>query len=261
MTNRDTPSAAARAASPRTHPGRRQAGRALPRIQRVLAVCAHPDDESFGLGAVLATLAKAGGRTGVLCFTHGEASTLHGVAGDLATIRAQELRAAAQVLGVSRVQLLDYPDGALTAQPPDKLTAHVVRAVADVQADGLLVFDHGGITGHPDHQAATDAALAAAATLDLVVLAWALPRAVADALNHELGTAFVGRDPGELDFVLHVDRCTQLEAIGCHASQATDNPVVRRRLALLQDREWLRVLRQPIPRGRQFARDWRSDPN
>jgi LmbE family N-acetylglucosaminyl deacetylase len=209
----------------------------------VLAVCAHPDDESFGLGAVLAALATAGSRTAVLCFTHGEASTLHGVAGGLATIRAQELRAAAQVLGVSRVELLDYPDGALTAQPPDDLAAHVQRAAADVGADSLLVFDHGGITGHPDHQAATDAALIAAATLGGTVLAWALPRTVADALNHQFGTAFVGRDPGEVDFVLDVDRRAQLEAIACHASQATDNPVVRRRLELQQDHEWLRVLR------------------
>jgi LmbE family N-acetylglucosaminyl deacetylase len=109
------------------------------------------------------------------------------------------------------------------------------------------VFDHGGITGHPDHQAATDAALAAAATLDRTVLAWALPRAIADALNHELGTTFVGRDPGAVDFVLDVDRRAQLEAIGCHACQAIDNPVVRRRLALQQDHEWLRVLRQRVP--------------
>jgi LmbE family N-acetylglucosaminyl deacetylase len=247
MPARGAPSAPARPASPLTHPGRRQASHAPPRIERVLAVCAHPDDESFGLGAVLGALAKAGSRTGVLCFTHGEASTLHGVIGELATIRAQELRAAAQVLGVSRVELLDYPDGALAAQPPGELAAHVLRAATDIAADGLLVFDHGGITGHPDHQAATDAALAAAATLDRTVLAWALPRAIADALNHELGTTFVGRDPGAVDFVLDVDRRAQLEAIGCHACQAIDNPVVRRRLALQQDHEWLRVLRQRVP--------------
>lgn len=36
------------------------ASQELPRLARVLGVCAHPDDESFGLGAVLAALAKAG---------------------------------------------------------------------------------------------------------------------------------------------------------------------------------------------------------
>ncbi|HLI74718.1 MAG TPA: PIG-L family deacetylase, partial [Acidimicrobiales bacterium] len=41
-----------------------------------LAVVAHPDDESFGLGAVLAALVRSGGDVRVLSFTHGEASTL-----------------------------------------------------------------------------------------------------------------------------------------------------------------------------------------
>jgi N-acetylglucosamine malate deacetylase 2 len=246
MPGRGAPSASTGAARPLIRAGGRQAntGHALPRVERVLAVCAHPDDESFGLGAVLAALATAGSRTGVVCLTRGEASTLHGVIGELATIRDQELRAAAQVLGVSRVELLDYPDGGLAAQPHEELAAHVLRAAAGLRADGLLVFDHGGITGHPDHQAATAAALVAAATLDGTVLAWALPRAIADALNHQFGTAFAGREPDEVDFVLDVDRRIQLEAISCHASQATDNPVVHRRLELQQDHEWLRVLRQ-----------------
>jgi hypothetical protein len=56
------------------------AGR-LPRWDRVLAVVAHPDDESFGLGAVLAAVVGEGAEVGVLCLTHGEASTLTGSTG------------------------------------------------------------------------------------------------------------------------------------------------------------------------------------
>jgi len=48
----------------------------LPGAISVLAVCAHPDDESFGLGATLAAFAAAGSSTALLCFTHGETSTL-----------------------------------------------------------------------------------------------------------------------------------------------------------------------------------------
>lgn len=47
-------------------------------VRRVLAVVAHPDDESFGLGGLLALLSDGGVPTTVLCFTHGGASTLHG---------------------------------------------------------------------------------------------------------------------------------------------------------------------------------------
>lgn len=219
---------------------------ALPAVDRALAVCAHPDDESFGLGAVLSTLADAGSRLSVVCFTCGEASTLHAVAGDLATIRAAELDAAGEVLGVRHVELLDYPDGALATVPIDELVAHVVRVAGDVDPSMLLAFDHGGITGHPDHQHATTAALHAAGTLGLRVLAWAIPAKVADALNREFGTNFVGRGDDELDIAITVDRTRQLEAIRQHRSQSTDNPVVWRRLDLHGGVEHLRYLNDAV---------------
>ncbi len=214
----------------------------LPVFESVLVVCAHPDDESFGLGAILSTFADAGSRLSVLCFTHGEASTLHTAPGDLGTIRAAELAAAGEVLGITRVELLDYSDGALNAQPIDELADHVLRVAHEVGPSVLLVFDHGGITGHPDHQHATGAALYAAATLGLRVLAWAIPGEVAGLLNGEFGTAFAGRDENELDIAVTVDRTRQLAAIRRHHSQSTDNPVLWRRLALLGAAEYLRYL-------------------
>ncbi len=73
---------------------------ALPAWSSVLAVVAHPDDESFGLGAILDAFNQAATPTAVLCLTHGEASTVGGVAGNLAEVRSQEFAAAAQILGV-----------------------------------------------------------------------------------------------------------------------------------------------------------------
>jgi LmbE family N-acetylglucosaminyl deacetylase len=214
----------------------------LPAFQDVLVVVAHPDDESFGLGGVLHAFAESGSRLSVLCFTHGEASTLHGVGGDLAVIRGEELHAASERLGVERVELLDYPDGSLAAQAPADLAGHVQRVAHETGAGMLLVFDHGGITGHPDHQAATDAALEVAAALDVPVYAWVIPSSVSDELNREFGTTFVGREPDRTHIVLTVDRSAQADAIDCHRSQATDNPVLRRRLELMTDQERLRRL-------------------
>lgn len=214
----------------------------LPAMPSVLVVCAHPDDESFGLGAILSTLANTSTRVSVLCFTHGEASTLHGVDGDLGLIRAAELEAAGAILGVSHLELLDYPDGQLTVQPLDQLADHVTRAARAFDAAELLVFDHGGITGHPDHQRATDAALCAARDLKLPVLAWAIPDDVASTLNDEFATSFVGRADDQLDLTISVDRARQLEAIACHRSQSTDNQVLWRRLHLLGPTEHLRHL-------------------
>jgi N-acetylglucosamine malate deacetylase 2 len=216
----------------------------MPRSARALAVQAHPDDESFGLGAVLAALARAGTKVSVLSFTRGEASTLSADMGDLRVVRAAELATAATVLGVAETELLDYPDGGLTDVPVSQLVDHVHRQIESTGADTLFVFDEHGITGHPDHCRVTAAATIAAERHDLDVIAWTIPLQVAESLNTQFGTTFVGRRAGDIDISIRVDRSVQLEAIGCHKSQSSDNPVLWRRLELLGDLEHLRYLRR-----------------
>jgi LmbE family N-acetylglucosaminyl deacetylase len=210
-------------------------------------VCAHPDDETFGLGAVLAALVDAGTAVEALCFTRGEASTL-GSSRDLAGlvgVRAAELAGAARVLGLRGHELLAYPDGHLAEVPVAALAAHVVAAARRQDSELLVVFDEGGVTGHPDHGQATAAALIAADRLDVPVVAWTVRQPVAAALNAELGTAFRGRCGVEIDITLAVDRDRQRRAVACHRSQSTDNPVLRRRLDLTGPTEPLRWLRRP----------------
>ncbi len=216
----------------------------LPRWANSLVVVAHPDDESFGLGAVIDGLGKRGCAVTVLCFTRGEASTLHGVTGDLADIRADELRRAGYALGVGTTLLRTHPDGALGSLPVETLAADVADVAARVVADGLIAFDESGVTGHPDHQAATRAALAAAVSLDLPLLTWTLPELVADQLNSETGAAFSGRPPADVDLVVAVTRDRQRIAVREHASQALPTSVLWRRLELLGDREHLRWARR-----------------
>jgi LmbE family N-acetylglucosaminyl deacetylase len=217
----------------------------LPSWRAVAVVIAHPDDESFGLGAVIEAFVRAGSTVSVLCFTQGEASTLGADAEDLASVRAGELADAARALGVVDVELLDFPDGGLDqvdeAELVDRITEHCRRH----DSEGLLVFDPSGVTGHPDHQAATKAAVTAARLRDLPVLAWSLPAGVADELSEETGVRFYGRDDTELDLRIAVSRERQREAVSCHPSQAVPGSALWRRLELQGDTEHLMWLRRP----------------
>ena len=212
----------------------------------MLAVVAHPDDESFGLGAVLDSFRRTGATLAVLCLTRGEGSTVHGVAGDLTRLRAAELREAARVLGASTAVMRDHPDGSLSRCVED-LERDVVEVARDVGAQGLLVFDPSGVSGHPDHVAATSAALGAAEELGLPVLGWTVPGDLAEQLNDEFETAFVGRTAGDVDLVIPVDRERQRLACLAHASQAVPTSVLWRRLELLGDVEHLCWLRHAVP--------------
>jgi mycothiol S-conjugate amidase len=73
-------------------------------------------------------------------------------------------------LGVETVRLLEYPGGRLIEQSIDQLSAEVRHAVGLGGASLLLVFDEGGITGHPDHVRATEIAMAVASDVGIPVL-------------------------------------------------------------------------------------------
>ena len=217
----------------------------LPAWNRVLAVVAHPDDETFGLGALISKLTAASASVHILCYTHGEASTLNENRTNLLRQREHEMRKAGAALGAAAITLLGYRDGHLAAQPPGELADRVTALAARHHPDGLLAFDDTGITGHPDHQAATAAAVRAGTVLALPVLAWALPADLADRLRAETGLPFAGQPPGNLDFGVPVDRARQRKAAWLHASQISPGAVLWRRLELQGDTEHLRWLLPP----------------
>lgn len=217
-----------------------QAVTGLPSVDTVGVVCAHPDDESFGLGAIIAALVDTGARATLACLTRGERSTL-GAGEDLAARRTAELRCAAGVLGIARVEAFGHPDGGLADVDLDRLVDDVCATLGGSEL--LLTFDHGGVTGHPDHQRATDAAVAAGGRLGVPVLGWALPEPVAARLRDEFDAPFVGRTSDQLHHRLVVDRVRQERSMACHASQ--DNPVPHRRIELQGSEEHLRVLHRP----------------
>ena len=142
---------------------------------RLLAVLAHPDDESLGVGGTLAKYAAEGIDVFLLTATRGDAGRFRGHrpgapghpgAEALGAIREAELRAAATVLGVREVALLDYGDSLLDRAHPREIVAAIASHLRHVRPDVVVTFGPDGAYGHPDHVAisqSTTAAIVAAA--------------------------------------------------------------------------------------------------
>lgn len=127
-----------------------------PRLGTVLAVWAHPDDESFVAGGLLAAASDAGSRIVCLTATRGELGTAdpgrwHTTR--LARTRSRELAAAQAVLGIDEQRWLPFEDGACHTISPGHGMALVAQVIADVQPDTIVTFGPDGLTGHTDHQA------------------------------------------------------------------------------------------------------------
>jgi LmbE family N-acetylglucosaminyl deacetylase len=122
----------------------------------VLAVWAHPDDESFVAGGLLAAASDAGSRVVCLTATLGEHGTddpdrWHPTR--LAATRSREMAAAHAVLGIAEQRWLPFEDGSCHTVSPGRGMALVARVIADVQPDTIVTFGPDGLTGHTDHQA------------------------------------------------------------------------------------------------------------
>lgn len=143
----------------------------------LLAVLAHPDDESFGMGGTLALYAARGVEVHLVCATRGEVGEvspelLAGFA-SVAELRESELRCAAGHLGLKGVHFLDYRDSgmegsadnkhpqALAAQPLGEVAAKIVHYIRQLQPQVVLTFDPIGGYRHPDHIAIHNATLRA----------------------------------------------------------------------------------------------------
>lgn len=119
----------------------------------VLAVFAHPDDESLACGGTLARLAAEGVRVVLLCASHGERGGEFGpVRNDtLGGSRAREVFAAAEVLGLSDLLLLDHPDGDLRWSRVAEFHADIVAAIERYRPAAVITFGDDGLYWHLDH--------------------------------------------------------------------------------------------------------------
>jgi N-acetylglucosamine malate deacetylase 2 len=131
---------------------------------------AHPDDESFFVAGAARRYSEAGREVVLCCATRGQ----RGSTGDpprtsverLPEARERELRAAAEILGISRVELLPYEDKEFAEAPPEEIRALLVGLLRRHRPWIVATFEPNGGNRHPDHIAisrfTSDAVTAAA---------------------------------------------------------------------------------------------------
>jgi LmbE family N-acetylglucosaminyl deacetylase len=210
--------------------------------QKILAIFAHPDDESLACGGTLARLADQGARVSLLCATRGEAGErTPGCSEEIAlgTLRRGELQDAALQLGLDEVIVLDHPDGELNAVDESLFRQEIVLTVRHVRPDLVITFAADGLYWHPDHISvhervteAVESLGASAPALFYVVFPEGLMRRVVEtaqanpsappdlsfwSLDPDAFGAFSQEPTLVVDSSSHVDR--KLAALRCHRSQ------------------------------------------
>lgn len=136
--------------------------------KRAMSIQAHPDDQEFSIAGTLAKWAKAGCEVISVVITSGDSGSNDPSKGaeyksELAKLREVEQTNANEVIGVKTTIFLRHPDGELepTVALRKELTGIVRQYKPDVViiGDPQAVFYGNGYINHPDHRAASQAAL------------------------------------------------------------------------------------------------------
>jgi LmbE family N-acetylglucosaminyl deacetylase len=120
----------------------------------ILSIWAHPDDEAYLCGGIMAMAATAGSRVVCATASRGELGVTDPARWppeQLASIREAELAACLRILGVTEHRWLGYPDGGCADVDPDTAAEQIGAIIREIGPDTILTFAADGQTGHPDH--------------------------------------------------------------------------------------------------------------
>jgi LmbE family N-acetylglucosaminyl deacetylase len=132
------------------------AQRRVAALGHVMGIWAHPDDETYLSGGLLALATANGQRTTCVTATAGEHGTDDSDAWPprrLARQRRGELQHALHVLGVDEHHWLGHEDGTCADVDPAAAVARLRSLIDRCRPDTIITFGPDGFTGHPDHQA------------------------------------------------------------------------------------------------------------
>lgn len=193
----------------------------------IVAIFAHPDDEAFGPGGTIATLARTHD-VYILCATRGDAGDNHTsyIQEKIFRIRARELQNSAQVLGVKQVFFLGFRDGLLSNKIYHKIADKIKKKLEILKPELVLTFEPRGVSGHIDHAAISLITTYVFYQLQFIkeLLYWCI------STKHRalIKDYFIYFPPGysrsQIDKVVDVSSVwnKKIQAIMCHKSQQKD---------------------------------------
>lgn len=200
----------------------------------ILGIWAHPDDEAYLMGGVMALAADAGQHVACVTATLGDAGETADESkwprAELSRVRRLELDAALAVLGITDHDYLGLDDGTLPDVDPSGPVALLAAAIERVAPDTVITFGPDGMTGHPDHttiSAWTTLALALVDTQALLLWATKPPdwAGAFAAINSEVfPDTSPPTAPADRLLSLSLDEATlarKMRALEAHASQTT----------------------------------------
>jgi LmbE family N-acetylglucosaminyl deacetylase len=123
-------------------------------IGSILGIWAHPDDEVYLSGGLMADAVRRGERVVVALATSGQSGTAQPDVWPperLGPHRQKEMAAAMSALGVTEIRWLGYEDGKCALVPAEDAIDQLSEIIADVAPDSVLTFGPDGATGHEDH--------------------------------------------------------------------------------------------------------------
>jgi len=204
----------------------------------ILAIFAHPDDESCGPGGTIAKFAQHS-EVQIICVTNGEAG---GNNKKLAEIRAQELKNSAKILGVRKVHFLDYKDGTLSNNLYHEIAKDLEQKIEEIKPQTVITFEPLGVSGHIDH-----IAVALVATyvvrkhkfINKIMYYCSDYREVED-----MGSYFIFNPQGfrknQVDEIIDITDVwdKKVKAMNCHKSQIKDIKMILNKLEKLPKEEY-----------------------
>lgn len=124
-------------------------------IQRVLCIVAHPDDMEYGASAAVAEWTSQGIEVSYLLLTAGEAGMRDRAPEEVGPLRSEEQRAACEIVGVSRLTILDLPDGLLehSVETRRRIANEIRFSRPDAVVTMTWDLEAGWGLNHADHRA------------------------------------------------------------------------------------------------------------